>query len=440
MVSAANGSQRTDLPTPTPAQLMWQDMELGMFFHFDIIVYKPDWNWRTWKDLPSSALYNPYRLNTDQWMEAAQAMGAKYAVLVAKHCSGFLQWQSDLYPYGVKQSPWRDGKGDLVADFVASCHKYGIKPGIYASVTANAYLEVDNPGLVNRGKGGDAQKQAEYVRICERMLTELWSRYGELTEIWFDGGALPPDKGGPDMLPLLQQYQPNALIFQGPHANLRWIGNEQGVADYPCWATVTNRKTLEAAEHGNPQLLGSGDPAGELWVPGECDVPIRNHEWFWRPNEEHKLWKLDQLIDKYYKSVGRNANLLINANPTPDGLVPEADFERYAQFGAEIRRRFSRPLAETTGEGYAVELPLGDVTIVDHVVIMEDIAHGERVRRYTVEAQAADGEWRQVCDGTSIGHKRIQEFEPFATSRLRWICTEAVAVPKIRKLAAYRVH
>ena len=162
-------------------------------------------------------LYNPVDLDTDQWMEAAKAMGAKYAVFVAKHCSGFLQWQTDIYPYGVRQSGWRDGKGDVVGDFVESCRKYGIKPGIYASVTANGYWEVDNPGLVNQGKGGDPEKQAEYAGVCENMLTELWSRYGELTEVWFDGGALPPDKGGPDMIPILQEFQPNAIVFQGPH-------------------------------------------------------------------------------------------------------------------------------------------------------------------------------------------------------------------------------
>ena len=141
-----------DLPKPSTQQVAWQDCELGMFFHFDIPVFKPGWDWRSWKDLPDPKLYDPKKLDTDQWLQAASSLGAKYAVLVAKHCSGFLQWQSDLYPYGVRQSPWRGGKGDLVRDFVKSCERFNIKPGIYASVTANGYLEVDNPGLVNRGR------------------------------------------------------------------------------------------------------------------------------------------------------------------------------------------------------------------------------------------------------------------------------------------------
>ena len=280
--SSNNIIQMPHLPKPTARQLEWQDMELGMFFHFDIPVYKPGWNWRLWKDMPTPDMYNPKKLDTDQWMEAAKAMGAKYAVFVAKHCSGFLQWQSDLYPYGVKQSSWRNGKGDVVGAFVKSCRKYGIRPGLYASVTANGFLEVDNPGLVNRGKGGDAEKQKEYQKICEQMLTELWSRYGELFEIWFDGGAMPVEKGGPDLVPIYKKYQPNAIVFQGPAASIRWIGNEDGVAAYPCWATVP-----ETSDY-----YGSGDPDGTVWLPGECDVPVRKHDWFWKPDSAHKLYYL----------------------------------------------------------------------------------------------------------------------------------------------------
>jgi len=420
------------LTKPTPSQAAWQDMEVGMFFHFNMATYAPGWDFRSWRDVPDPKLYNPEKLDTDQWMEAAKAIGAKYAVFVAKHCSGFLQWQSDLYPYGVKQSPWRDGKGDVVGDFVNSCHKYGIKPGIYASVTANGYLEVDNPGLINRGKGDDPEKQAEYVRICEGMLTELWSRYGELTEVWFDGGALPPEEGGPDLLPILEKFQPAAIVFQGSAASIRWIGNESGVADYPCWATVPSLEALSERE-----IMSHGSPDGKIWLPGECDVPIRNHEWFWQPDDEHKIYSLDELVDMYYRSVGRNCNMLLNANPATDGLVPEADFERYVEFGNEIRRRFGKPLAETGGEGDTVELTLPESGKVDHVVIMEDITQGERVRGYTVEGLSDGGEWIEICSGVSVGHKRIEKFEPVEVSAIRFNCSESVGKPLVRKFAAY---
>jgi len=259
------------LPRPTPQQLAWQDMELGLFIHFGMATFTGEFKPRTPAD-PN--LYHPAKLDTDQWLEAAKSMGAKYAVFVAKHCTGFLQWQSDAYPYGLRQTAWRDGKGDVVRDFIASCEEYGIKPGLYASVSSTAYWTVDNPGLVNWGKGGDPEKQAQYARACETMLTELWSKYGELTEIWFDGGALGPEKGGPDMVPILRKNQPRAIVFQGPAASIRWIGNERGVAGYPCWATTSEEEDVN----------GPGDPDGARWLPGECDVPLPGHEWFWTPN------------------------------------------------------------------------------------------------------------------------------------------------------------
>ncbi len=417
------------LPRPSRQQAQWQDMELGMFFHFDLPIYKPGWNWRSWQDKPTPEMYNPSKLDTDQWMEAAQAMGAKYAVFVAKHCSGFLQWQSDLYPYGVKQSPWRDGKGDVVRDFIESCHKYRIKPGLYASVTANGYLEVDNPGLVNRGKGGDPAAQARYVKICEQMLTELWSRYGDLFEIWFDGGALPVEKGGPDLVPIYEKYQPNAIVFQGPAASIRWIGNERGVAAYPCWATVPHRQDYH----------GPGDPNGQYWLPGECDVPVRNHDWFWKPDSAQKLYSVDELMDMYYRSVGRNCNLLLNANPNPDGLVPEADFQRYVEFGKEIRRRFAKPVARTRGQSSLIEMKLLRPTAIDHIVLMEDIRLGERIRSYQVEGMTGPDTWQTLCTGQSVGHKRIESFDPTEVAKVRLRILDSVADPLVRELAAYSV-
>ena len=419
--------------TPSAEQLSWQDLEVGMFFHFDILTYAPGWNFRSWANHPDPSLYNPSKFDADQWMEAAKAIGARYAVLVAKHCSGFLQWQSDLYPYGVRQSPWRDGKGDLVEEFVAACRRHGLKPGLYASVSANGFLEVDNPGRINRGQGGDEARQAEYTRICEGMLTELWSRYGDLTEIWFDGGALPPNQGGPDLLPILHAHQPKAIIFQGPAATIRWIGNEKGVAGYPCWATVPGNQ----AAHDDADARSHGDPDGTVWMPGECDVPVRNHEWFWTPDAEHKLYPLDDLVEMYYHSVGRNCNMLLNANPNPDGLVPEADLARYIEFGREIRRRFATPIAHTSGTGAKVTLALPRPQRIDHVVVMEDITAGERIREYVVEGLVPGNTWQPLCTGTSVGHKRIEQFAPIEVASIRLRATHAVAEPRIRSLSAH---
>jgi alpha-L-fucosidase len=417
-----NNLSEPNMAKPNPIQLAWQDMEVGLFVHFNMFTYAPEWDFRTFKDHPNPELFNPVKLDTDQWLEAGKSFGAKYAVLTAKHCSGFCIWQTDAYDYGVKQSKWRNGKGDVVADFIESCHKYGIKPGIYYSATANGYLKVDNPGRV---QSGDPAEQARYKAICEKQLRELWSRYGDLVEVWFDGSALLPEEGGPDIASLSHELQPNAVVFQSPQASIRWVGNEDGVAPYPCWNTVK----------ANGEW-GVGDPDGEYWCPAECDVPIRHGEWGWKPNQDHLVKPLDHLVDLYYRSVGHGCNLLLNSNPDRDGQVPEADMKRYVEFGAELNRRFSKSITETQGKGNVVELILDKPTVIDHVITMEDIAHGERVREYVVEV-FANGEWKELCKSLSIGHKKIDKIEPITVSKIRWRCIKSSAEPIIRKLAVY---
>lgn len=434
MAAAAAGatdtaSQASDgLVLPTSEQVAWQDMEIGMFIHYDMPVFAAGWDHRQYDKRPDASVFNPTHLSTDQWLEAARALGARYAVLTAKHGSGFMLWQTDLYPYGMKQSPFLGGKGDIVRDFVRSCKKAGVHPGLYAHMGCNGYLEVDNPGLVNRGRGGDPVKQARYARMCEQMVTELWSRYGKLTEIWFDGGVLDPEKGGPDIVPIVKKLQPKAIIFQGPVASIRWIGNEDGVAPDPCWATVDQTRDYN----------GPGIPDGARWLPGECDVPIRRSTWMWQPNTEDQLFSVDELMDRYYRSVGHNCNLLLNANPGPDGLIPDADMRRYREFGDEIRRRFGHPLAQTRGHGAVVALRLRQPHSIDHVIVQEDIAQGERVREYVVEGMAG-GDWRKLCGGQSIGHKRIYRFDPVTVEQVRIRVLQSVCEPQIRNLSVFDV-
>ena len=425
-------------PVPSKAQLAWHEQELGMFFHYDIILWKQSWKWRSFRDFPSPRLYNPSKLDTDQWMEAAKAMGAKYVVLTAKHCTGFLQWQTDLYDYGVRQSPWRNGKGDLVRMFVDSARRYGLKPGLYASVAANGYLNVDNPGLVGRGKGDPfGEEQKRYARICEAMVTELWTRYGDLFEIWFDGGVLSPSEGGPDLFPLLEKYQPNAIAFQGPEGgknNIRWIGNERGVAPYPCWGS-TNALTAEA---GDRELLLCGHPDGRHYAPGECDLPIRNHAWMWGENEGRwRYWTDRELLDRYYWSVGRNCNLLVNANPAPDGLIIEREMEIYRRFGKMIGGLFTHPLGKTSGRGDSVTLDFGRTVPVNQVVLMEDITRGDVIREFVVEGETAEGGWKTLLTGSCVGHKFIGNFDRTAVRRLRLAVRASAGEPEVREFSAY---
>ncbi len=429
------------LPLPSPQQLAWQEMELGMFIHFNMFTYYRD-DWAVRHDMPAAA-FNPRRLDTDQWMEAATAMGARYAILTAQHGEGFCLWPTEAFDYSVRQSPWQGGQGDVVARFVASCHKYGVRPGLYLNFAHNGYCNSmyhkfrDGKGGFKSGRG--TFNSPHYTAICEKILTEICTRYGDLVELWFDGSALPVKLGGPDVAAITEKHQPNAILYGATQDHpvgkcIRWVGHEEGHVPQDCWCTMP---LWDTGFHSDRRMLATGDPNGELYLPAEADVTIRNQaRWVWRPNQEQHVFTVEHMLDLYSRSVGRNANLLINANPDALGLIPEPDFTVYHELGRELRRRFGHAVARAGGEGESVTLELGREATVDHVVIMEDVAQGQRVRQFTVEAQTADG-WRVVASGQSIGHKRIAGFEPLTTPRLRLTCGKYVQRPIIKDFSAY---
>lgn len=436
MLSSAAGAAPA-LPRPTRAQAAWQDFELGIVFHFDMPVFAPG-GWKDYKQSFDPNLYQPAKLDTDQWIAAAKEMGCRYAIFTATHFNGFLQWQSDLYPYGLKQTSWRGGKADVFGDFVKSCRRAGIAPGVYLSCHRNAWQKVWSY-RVNWGKGG--AEQSAFAHMCERMTGELVSRYGPLCEIWYDAGNLHPADGGPDVLPIVDRHQKNIVFYHSPQRREhRWIGNESGFAGDPCWSTMPDLASAEKAHQQstpNRQLLLHGDPGGKLWSPGMVDVPIRNHEWFWRPNDDHKVYSPEAMMEMYYKSVGLNSTLIFGGTPDRDGLIPQADFKSYAAFGREIRRRFGKPLAETKGRGNTVTLQLRKPARIDHVSIMELITEGERIRMYTVEALTGPSQWTTLGAGESVGHKRIHRFTPLEAAAARLTVAKSTAEPLIRSLAVY---
>jgi alpha-L-fucosidase len=436
MTRAANGEGA--LVKPSAEALAWADSEIGVLIHNDILVFEPGYQWRRqWGYHPDPAIFNPTQLDTDQWIEAAKDLGAKYAVLVAKHCTGFSLWPTAAHNYSVKSAPWKNGQGDIVADFVASCRKYGVKPGFYYSSAANAYYQVNNPGRV---RSGDPEAQKRYNQVVVQQLTELWSKYGELFEIWFDGGALPPERGGPDLIPLLD-LQPNAVYFQGPAQAknlIRWSGNERGVAPDPNWST-TNATTNAAGDIEIKNL--HGDPEGKIWCPAEADVPIRKRAsfaqgWFWKAGQDSSLWSLDQLEEKYLLSVGRNANLMLGMVIDNRGLVPDADRRLMKAFGEKIRRRFAAPIAETSGRGVSFELDLGKDHRPGDLVIMEDISQGQRIRKYSVQGNNGLF-WAPLFRGSSVGHKRIHRGLNRLICRVRLHIEESNGAPVIKHFGVY---
>ena len=414
----AFAADQTPRARPSPEQVAWQDMEMTMFIHF-----APS----TWQDTqhdnlstPLSAI-NPERLDTDQWADVAVAMGARMIVFVAKHVGGFCWWQTDSTDYGVKNTPWRGGKGDVMKDLAASCRKRGLKLGVYLSPADLKH---------NVGVGGRAKVPAEqeyYERMYRQQLTELLSRYGEIGEVWFDGSNVV------SVADILQQYAPHAMVFQGPQATISWIGNEEGLARSPTW----NAMPLDKARSGVSTGYDS-DPDGQVWLPSECDARIRS-DWFWSSKNAASLKSVGQLMNMYYRSVGHGAVLLLNHTPDTTGRIPDADAKRAAEFGAEIQRQFGHSLAETSGRGTTVELDLGQLRRLDHIITAEDIREGERVREYVLEGLGSDQAWRLLAEGTAIGHKKIDRFAPVEVSKLRLRVTRAAAEPRIRSLAAFSV-
>jgi alpha-L-fucosidase len=412
----ANG-QEPKLARPTPDQAAWHDCEIGMFIHF-----APN----TWRDLDGDDLQlplekmNPEKLDTDQWVATAEAMGAKYIVFVAKHVGGFCMWRTDTTDYGIASTPWRGGKGEVLKELAESCRKRGMKLGVYLSPCDRKH------GASVGGRCPTKESQEKYATLYRQQLTEVLTRYGEMFEIWFDGSNVI------QVGDLLRKFAPHAMVFQGPNATIRWVGNEGGFAPYPAWNSLPSqaaRSGVAVASHGNPD--------GDAWLPNECDVSIRAN-WFWKSKNAGTLKSLDDLVKLYYRSVGHGAVLLLNVTPDTTGLIPAADVKRCTEFGAEIRRRFGKSLAETNGTGPLITLTLEKPAKIDHVIVMESISQGERVRQYVIEGLVGDA-WRELCAGTAIGHKKIDQFEAVQVRQVRLRVIKAAATPQIRKLAIYNV-
>lgn len=450
---------------PTASQLEWADAEVGVIIHFDMQVFEPDYEFREkWGYSPDLKIFTPENLDTDQWISAAKSAGAKYAVLVAKHCSGFSLWPTKAHDYHVGNTPWKNGQGDIVGDFFKSCAKYGLKPGIYCSASCNGYLLVDNPGKVltddpaflkkynaarnlQSGKGSvwaPEEKQLEYNKIVETQLTELWTNYGKLFEIWFDGGVLPPEKGGPSIIPLMEKFQPDAIVFGGPPgwpSLVRFVGNERAEPEDPFWSATDDLSAFD----GTSEVGGlNGNPDGTVWSPGEADMPNRDQNgakqggWFWVGGEDETLYSVDHLVECYMRSVGKNTNYLIGMVIDNRGMVPEADQRQFAEFGERIKKIFSNQVATTADPADCLNFNITDGQPVNMVVLQEKVKYGDRVRKYVVEAQV-DGAWLTVARGSCIGHKRIERFDAVNAAAVRLRILESAGEPYIRSISLWNV-
>ncbi len=444
-----NAQQGLDIPIPSKEQLMFQEAELGVVFHYDLHVFDGEnYSQRKNRITPISDIniFNPEQLDTDQWIKTAKSAGAKFAVLTATHETGFALYQSDVNPYCMKALKFQKGKGDVVRDFVNSCKKYGILPCIYVGIRWNSFLGVHDFMIEGESKFVK-NRQIAYKKMCEDMVKELCTRYGDIFMIWFDGGASDPTKNGPDILPIVKKYQPKCLFYHNAQrADFRWGGSESGTVPYPCWSTYpypyshsTNEEVIFA---NDKKLLKHGDKDGEYWMPAMSDAPLRGynnrHEWFWEPEDEVGVQPLENLMDMYYKSTGRNSTLILGLTPNPQGLMPETDIKRLEEFGAEILRRFSKPIMTTNGNKEELSLDLKKRNKINHIIIKEEISKGERIRKFVIEI-FKEGKWQEVARGESVGHKRIQKIEPVYFSKIRIRILESRGTPQIKEFSIYFV-
>ncbi|HEU5220358.1 MAG TPA: alpha-L-fucosidase [Gemmatimonadales bacterium] len=409
------GPATDSVALPTAAQLAWMDLEIGMFVH----LAPNTWQEREYDDgsIPPDQL--AFAADPDQWADTAVGLGARYIVLVAKHQGGFCLWQTDSSAYSVRGTPWKGGSGDVMAELSAACARRGLGLGVYLSPRD------DFQGAGQSGRTASPDKQDAYNAIVRQQLTELLTRYGPIVEVWFDGSSVVP------VGDILTAHAGSAMVFQGPQATIRWVGNEDGFAPDPVW------NALDRADGATGIATAlHGDPTGSAWMPLEVDVSIRRPNWFWNTTNASRLVTLPQLLEIYYRSVGRGAQLLLNLPPDRTGRIPEADAARARELGDTIRARFAKPAAATPGKGASVMLTMAQARPLDHIVLEEDLRGGQRILSYRLEGRVG-GAWRSLGGGTSVGHKRIHPIAPKHYDAIRATFPLALGTPALRRLAAF---
>jgi len=442
------------LPVPTARQLDWQRDEMRMFLHFTVNTFT-DREWGTGQEDPR--IFNPSRLDAAQWARVGKESGFRGLILTAKHHDGFTLWPSDFTDHSVESSPWKGGQGDVVRELANAARAEGLKLGLYLS-----------PWDMHEPSYGD---EAGYNRFYLGQLRELLTRYGPIAEVWFDGAkgenAGDMSYAFEEYRALVRQLQPGAVMFSDEGPDVRWIGNEHGFAGETNWSTLDPSK-VEIGKPGQGDYLNQGEEGGPAWIPGECDVSIRRG-WFWHPDQEPK--SVDDLLEIYFKSVGRNCLLLLNVPPDTDGRIAPEDEARLREFRTALDRIFANDLAagadtevsSVWGDDphhFGGELLLdgdldsywapaegknsGSVTLTlprpatfNVIRIQEPVTMGQRVVRYRVEAWQ-DQAWQIVSEGTTIGYKKLDRLEdPVTVSRLRLVVVDARAEPLIAEIGLH---
>lgn len=459
-------SCKVDAPEPmsvVPAerQLKWHAMEQYAFVHFTINTFtNREWGYGD----ESPELFNPTDFDADALVKVVKDAGLKGLILTAKHHDGFCLWPSAYTEHSVKNSPYKDGKGDIVGEVAEACRKADIKFGIYLSPWDRNHA----------GYGTD-----EYLDYYRNQLRELLTNYGPVFEMWFDGANGGDGYYGganevrrvesgylyydwPKVVEIIRELSPETVVWSSSLPDARWCSNERGVVAEHCWAMATPEQMYPNGKD-NKKVLAHGMEDGNRWAPAEADVSIRRG-WFYHENQQPKT--PEKLFDIYLTSVGRGGTLLLNLAPDRRGRVPEQDVESLMAWRAMVDKTFANDIAEEAsvkvslkrGFGYGaksligvddkywatadgvvagdVELEWNEPKQMSYVVIQEHIALGQRVRKFSIEAEV-NGQWQEVAAGTTVGYKRILPLKDVKSDKLRVRFLDSRGPLTISRVAVY---
>ena len=416
-------SQTKQLAKPSAVQYKWHEQERIMFIHFGVATWLGSEYDET--GMFDISRINPTELNTDDWCETAKLWGAKQIIFVAKHVGGFCWWQTNTTEYSVKNIPWKNGKGDLLADIAASCKKYGLNLGVYIYPGDVKF----GAGIGSGGKTTNPDLQDAYNKVFRQQLTEVLTNYGPMLEVWFDGNCIV------DINDILEKHASQSVIFQSKKASIRWPGSESGMLAYPAWNSLSSKDL-----NSGISTQYNDDPDGDAWAPLEADAPLYNHNWFWNPTNEKKRKSLQNLIDMYYKSVGYGGVMLLNASPDTTGKITIGDKNAYRALGETIQQRFSNPIKQLDNKkGNVFTISFDKATAVNHIVIEEDYRYGHRIRKYTLHGKI-NNKWEIITQGSSVGRKKIDAFATQNITELKLTIDTYVNTPLIRSLKVYNVN
>lgn len=454
------------LPIPTERQLAWQNMEQYAFVHFTTNTFTGK-EWGYGDEDPD--IFNPSELNTDQWVKTFKEAGLKGAILTCKHHDGFCLWPSQYTDHSVKDSKWKEGKGDVVKEVRESCIKYELKFGVYLSPWDRNHADYST------------QSYVEYYRS---QIRELFDNYGPVFEMWFDGanggdgfyGGAKEKRNidgstyydWPQTIKMVQEIEPKIVFFSDAGPDIRWCGNESGYVGETNWSFLTT-DTLFAGKPRINALLNQGSEDGKQWIPAEVDVSIRPG-WFYHSAEDSLVKTPEQLFDIYLSSVGRGANLILNIPPDQRGLLHENDVKSLMGWKKLIDEAFTNNLAlkskvyadiwrgkskqfsadnlndgdkETywaTDDGTlkgSLEFSFDGSQKIQFVVLQEYIRLGQRIRKFNIETWQ-DNSWQEIAQATTIGYKRIIRLnQPIETTKIRINILDSRACPVISNVEIY---